>query len=129
MLENIRQQLIELRQQPEPDESTFEDASSLLKQANDLVILQGIQIESVGKTITPATAIAIVSGYILAIERARTTIELKNTKETAKLLNISERTLWSYAESGELPRVMLGAAVRYHRDDIQRFIEAKKWQA
>ena len=129
MLEKIRSQLIELREHPEPDETTFEDAASLLKQANELAILHGVDIESIGQMTTPAHAISVVSRYMLAIERSRSTIELATTKETAKLLNISERTLWSYAESCELPRVMLGAAVRYHRDDIQRFIEAKKWQA
>jgi excisionase family DNA binding protein len=129
MLEKIRAQLIELRQHPEPDETSFEEAANLLREANESVILQGIDIEPIGQMTTPAHAISVVSRYMLAIKQAGTTLELVSTKEAAKLLSISERTLWNYAESGELPRVMLGAAVRYHRDDIQRFIEAKKWRA
>lgn len=126
MLENIRQQLIELREQPEPDESTFEEAACLLHQANDLAMLKGIAIESVGAMVTPSHAISVVSRYLLAIERARTTIELVSPFDAAKLLNISERTLWKHTDLGELPRVKIGTCVRYHRDDLLKFIESKK---
>ncbi len=126
MLEKIRNQLIALRQTPEPEESTFEEASYLLKGANELAMLQGIPIEPVGKTITPANAIAIVSRYLLEIERSRSTIELVSPLDAAKLLNISERTLWKCTDLGELPRVKIGTCVRYHKDDLLRFIASKK---
>lgn len=126
MLEKIRNQLIELRQHPEPDETTFEDAASLLKQANELAIQYGIPFEPIGRMCNPADALNIVTRYLLAIKQAGTTLELVTTKEAAKLLNISERSLWNYAESGELPRVRMGSAIRYHKDDLQTFIRGKK---
>jgi excisionase family DNA binding protein len=126
MFVQIRQQLLDLRQLPAPDETTFEEAAYLLRQANDVAILEGIQIECVGSMTTPASAISIVSRYMLEIERARTTIELVSPFDAAKLLNISERTLWKVTDDGELPRVKIGTCVRYHRDDLLRFIESKK---
>jgi len=65
-LSSIRQALIDLRSHPEPDQTTFEQAASLLRLANDLAILGGITIEPVGQMVTPADAIAIVSRYINA---------------------------------------------------------------
>lgn len=126
MLDEIRNQLITLREHPEQGVQVFEEASHLLKQANNFAILQGIQIESVGSTILPAHAISIVSRYMVAIERAGTTIELVSPLDAAKLLNISERTLWKHTDLGELPRVKIGTCVRYHRDDLLAFIASKK---
>jgi excisionase family DNA binding protein len=126
MLENIRNQLIELRDHPNRDELTFEEAAHLLRQANEIAPLQGVRIEYAGSTILPAHAIAIVSRYMLEIKRAGTTIELVSPFDAAKLLNISERTLWKHTDLGELPRVKIGTCVRYHRDDLLKFIESKK---
>ena len=126
MLDQIRNQLIVLREHPEQGVQVFEEASYLLKQANDIAILQGINIEPVGRMVTPAHAISVVSRYLLAIERSRSTIELVSPLDAAKLLKISERTLWKCTDLGELPRVKIGTCVRYHKDDLLRFIASKK---
>ena len=46
------------------------------------------------------------------------------TKQTAKLLQISERTLYDVAVRGGLSRVKIGPrALRYRRSDVLRFAE------
>jgi excisionase family DNA binding protein len=47
---------------------------------------------------------------------------LVTSKEAAKLLNISERTLWTITNSGQIPCVRILGAKRYHRSDIDQFI-------
>ena len=126
MLANIRQQLIELRQHPDPDGLTYEEVACLVQQANDYAILQGISINIVGSMVSPADAVVTVSRYMLEMEQSRSTIELVTPFDAAKLLNISERTLWKHADLGELPRVKIGTCVRYHKSDLLAFIESKK---
>ena len=48
------------------------------------------------------------------------------TRETAALLNVSERCLYTLAKDGALPRVTLpgGRGIRYRRRDVERFSEA-----
>jgi excisionase family DNA binding protein len=41
--------------------------------------------------------------------------------EAARLLSISQRSVWRLADRGELPRVQLGArAVRFRRVDVEK---------
>ncbi len=46
--------------------------------------------------------------------------------EAAQALAISERTLWTISKRGEIPVVRIGRSVRYHIDDLTRWIEARK---
>ncbi len=47
------------------------------------------------------------------------------TKQVARLLQVSERTLHDIAKAGDLPRVKLGArGLRYRRSDVEKFAES-----
>ena len=46
-------------------------------------------------------------------------------REVAKLLQISERTVFTLTQEGRLPAVRMGKkSIRYREADIQRFAEA-----
>jgi len=52
---------------------------------------------------------------------------LLSVREAAKMLAISERTLWSItAPRGPLPCVRIGRSVRYDLRDLQAFINSRK---
>jgi excisionase family DNA binding protein len=51
---------------------------------------------------------------------------LLTPRQAAKALGICERTLWGLSASGELPRLKIGAAVRYHVNDLEAWIERAK---
>lgn len=51
---------------------------------------------------------------------------LVNVATAARMLCLSDRTLWSLSERGELPRVKIGRAVRYDVADLQAFIDRAK---
>ena len=52
---------------------------------------------------------------------------LLTSRETAKFLNISERTLWSNtAPRGDLLALHIGRSVRYDPADISAWMEEKK---
>jgi predicted DNA-binding transcriptional regulator AlpA len=124
-LNQIAQKLAELREvDPEDvDESVFYEASRLLKQANEVALGLGIVITPVGDTCSPAYALAVVNRY----RRSNSTLELLAPRDTAKLLGVSERTLYTLSSTGALPKVKLATTcVRYHRDDVLNFIEASK---
>lgn len=47
--------------------------------------------------------------------------------EVARLLGVSERTVWSMVNQGDLPAVRLAkSVVRIHRHDLDQFIETSK---
>lgn len=49
--------------------------------------------------------------------------KLLSTKETAKLLGVSERSVYNYAKSGELPAIWLGKQTkRFALADIEVFV-------
>ena len=50
---------------------------------------------------------------------------LVDSKEAARLLGCCERTLWKMREEGKIRCVKLGAAVRYARKEIDRFIDSQ----
>lgn len=53
--------------------------------------------------------------------------ELLRPREAARLLAIGERSLWALTKAGKIAAVrLLGRTVRYHRRDIDAFIEAAK---
>ena len=45
--------------------------------------------------------------------------------EAAKVLALSERTLWTLANTGEIPHVRVGRAVRYDPADLRSWIARK----
>jgi hypothetical protein len=53
-------------------------------------------------------------------------IELLTAKETWRALKLCERTLRDLTNSGELPCVRIGKALRYDPADVRAFIERKK---
>lgn len=46
--------------------------------------------------------------------------------EAAKALAVSERTLWSLAQRGEIPRVRIGRAVCYSVDALRAYISRRE---
>jgi excisionase family DNA binding protein len=48
---------------------------------------------------------------------------LFTSRETARLLGISERTLWALTRRGEVPAVRIGRAVRYDRRDLIEYVD------
>jgi excisionase family DNA binding protein len=51
---------------------------------------------------------------------------LVTSRQAAQMLSISERTLWSLSNSGQLPVVRIGRAVRYAVSDIEAYIERSR---
>lgn len=54
------------------------------------------------------------------------TVLLLTSPEAAKALAVSPRTLWSLTQSGAIPCVRIGRAVRYSPDDLRAWVEAQK---
>lgn len=46
--------------------------------------------------------------------------------ETSRALAISPRHLWSLTKSGKISCVRIGRSVRYHVEDIERFVNEQK---
>jgi hypothetical protein len=46
--------------------------------------------------------------------------------QAAAMLGISERKLWEYRNSGELPIVRLGRLVRFSVEDLRKFVDSKR---
>jgi excisionase family DNA binding protein len=61
-------------------------------------------------------------------QRNERTVEplLLTVRQAAKVLSISERTLWSLTARGEIPAVRFGRSVRYDPADLRRWIESAK---
>lgn len=51
---------------------------------------------------------------------------LLTARQTAKMLAISERSLYSLTKSGDLPAVRIGRSVRYDPADIRAWIKSAK---
>ncbi len=51
---------------------------------------------------------------------------LLKTREAAKFLAISERSLFNLYKSGQLPFVRVGRAVRFDLNDLEQFIQGMK---
>ncbi len=57
-------------------------------------------------------------------------ILLLNSRDAAKALSISERTLWGLTEPrGPIRCVRIGRAVRYDPHDLRQFIDHRKGDA
>ena len=61
-------------------------------------------------------------------QRNEPTIEpmLLTVRQAAKVLSISERTLFTLTQDGQIPAVRFGRSVRYDPADLRRWIEAAK---
>jgi excisionase family DNA binding protein len=56
--------------------------------------------------------------------------KLMTVREAAKALTISERTLWTLTQAGEIPRVPFGPrGFRYDARDLLAYIDRKKTSA
>ena len=62
----------------------------------------------------------------LSDHRARRDPLLVTSREAARILAVSERTLWGLADRGEIPRVRIGRAVRYDVRDLDVWIQRNK---
>ncbi len=51
---------------------------------------------------------------------------LVTAREAARILSISERTLFTLTKAGEIPVLKIGRAVRYDPRDLQKWIETAK---
>lgn len=51
---------------------------------------------------------------------------LVDSREAARMLSISARTLWTFTAKGEIPCVRIGKAVRYSVDDLRAWIERSR---
>jgi excisionase family DNA binding protein len=51
---------------------------------------------------------------------------LVNARQAAEMLAISERTLWTLTDRGDIPVIRIGRAVRYDPADLRRWVEANK---
>jgi len=49
-------------------------------------------------------------------------LQLIKPPEAAKLLAVSERTLWTLTKSGRLPAVLVGQTKRYRLADLEKFV-------
>ncbi len=47
---------------------------------------------------------------------------LLTPRAAARALAVSERTLWTLSKAGEIPRIMVGRAVRYSVRDLETYI-------
>jgi excisionase family DNA binding protein len=50
---------------------------------------------------------------------------LVDSREAARRLSISPRTLWSLTKSGEIPSLKIGKSVRYRVSDLETWTEQK----
>jgi excisionase family DNA binding protein len=50
---------------------------------------------------------------------------LVRSSEAARMLSISERTLWALAASGEIPRMKVRRSVHFYVDDLRAFMDRK----
>jgi len=48
---------------------------------------------------------------------------LLSPRQAARALSVSEKTLYNYTKSGDIPVVRLGRSVRYSVDDLKQWIQ------
>jgi excisionase family DNA binding protein len=52
--------------------------------------------------------------------------KILTAREAARVLRISEKTLWSMTKRGDIPAIRCGTSVRYDERDLIRWMEASK---
>ena len=70
-------------------------------------------LADVAKEVLPTLAQASAATVCDPREKANRARELLSASQAAKLLNISERSLWSLSNSGQIPCLRIGRLVRY----------------
>lgn len=50
------------------------------------------------------------------------TDEWLSTRKAAKLIGITDHTLYRYVDQGKLPAFRIGRVIRYRRSDVEAFI-------
>jgi excisionase family DNA binding protein len=50
---------------------------------------------------------------------------LLSSREAAAALSVCERTLWTLADEGQIPRVRIGKSVRYRVQDLEHWISTR----
>jgi excisionase family DNA binding protein len=53
-------------------------------------------------------------------------LRLMTYSQAAKVLGVSERTVWALVDGGDLPAVRFGRNVRIHPEDLAAFIEQRR---
>lgn len=54
---------------------------------------------------------------------------LLNLRDAAKLLSLSERTLWGLANTGAIPSFKIGRSRRFSIESLERWIETQEGAA
>lgn len=54
------------------------------------------------------------------------TSRLLTSREAAAMLGISERTLWTLKDQGEIPHIKIGRSVRYSVTDLNAWINQQR---
>ncbi|MCP4885003.1 MAG: helix-turn-helix domain-containing protein [Planctomycetaceae bacterium] len=54
------------------------------------------------------------------------TNHLLRPREAAEWLQVSERTLWTLTQKGEITSIRIGRSVRYDLGDLIEFVESRK---
>lgn len=100
-MKTILVKLKELRDHPEPDEQTMIDAASYLRDASEIALGCGIDIEPVGDAITPAKAIAAVNRFIALM----TPEKFLTVPEAAEILRVSQAKVSEWIKANRLKAV------------------------
>jgi excisionase family DNA binding protein len=58
----------------------------------------------------------------MASDQHHTPPLLLTLRETARLLRLSQRTVWQYAHDGKLPCVRFGRALRFPRKELEEWL-------
>lgn len=103
-LNQIKRELESLRQDPEPDLATYEDAAGLLRQAYDIALAQGAGFRPVGSVCTPAQALLEVNRLIAAMPVG----DFLNVPQAAKLLGVSQSKISEFIRAGRLEATNVG---------------------
>ena len=56
-------------------------------------------------------------------------MEIITVKELSHILKVKEKTLYQWAELGQIPHMKLNGSLRFNLEDIERWIKACKKEA
>lgn len=118
-LQSIKRQLIELRAHPEPDEQTFTEAASLLRQACEVGVSLGLGFKPVGSMVNPVAALSEVNRLLAATQS-----EWLNVPQAAKLLGVAQSKIAEFIKAGRLAATNVGTRGkrpqwRIHRESMK----------
>lgn len=114
-MKQILKQLVELRAM-EQEEQVFIEAAYLMREANEIALDNGLDIEPVGRYITPAKAIAAVNRFLIAMEPEGYLL----VKDAAKVLKVSPNTVLQWISIGRLRAINVGQPAKRPQYRIAR---------